>query len=493
MKSLKYNAIMNAILSIANIIFPLITFPYVTRTLGVEVNGKLAFASSVINYFSLFATLGLSTYGIKACAKVRDDKEKLSKTVQELILINVITTSIVMVALIISIVFVPKFNANSQLLIIYSFTMLLNVVGLNWFYSAIEEYKYITKRSIIFKLISLIMMFIFVHNPSDGYIYAIITVLATVGSNILNIIHSRKFIFFKRYNNYNLKPHLKPTLAMFGTYLAVNVYSNLDNVMLGFISGDFEVGIYTAAVKIRLVLTNLITSLGNVLMPRLSYYIEKGEHDNFKKVLIKSYSYIIMIAIPMMVFFCVESKESILLLSGDKYVKAIIPMIILMPIMVISSLSNITGMQILIPNNQENKFMKSVMFGAGVNLILNSILMPRYGAIGAAVSTLIAECGQFTMQINYTRKYVKDIFSLKQLGKVVLATIISAIALIISKHYMNVSFINTELRSLIVLIIGGIVFFAIYSFILIIVKFDMILDLKNSIFNKVSLKDKNKG
>lgn len=486
MKSLKYNAIMNSILSVANIIFPLITFPYVTRTLGVDINGKLAFASSVINYFSLFATLGLSTYGIKACAKVRDDKDKLSKTVQELILINIITTSIVMLTLIISIAIIPKFNDNALLLLIYSCGILLNVVGLNWFYSAIEEYKYITKRSIIFKFISLVMMIIFVHNPNDGYKYALITVLANVGSNILNIIHSKKYISFKKYNKYNLKHHLRPTLSMFGTYLAVNVYSNLDNVMLGFLCGDYEVGIYTAAVRIRVVLTNLITSLGMVLMPRLSYYIEKGEHDNFNQVLKKSYAVIIMISIPMMLFFMITSKESVLLLSGNEYIKATIPMMILMPIMVISSLSNITGMQILIPNNQEDKFMKSVTVGAILNLFLNLIIMSKFGATGAAIATLIAECGQFTMQILYTRRYVKDIFSLKQLGKVVFASIVASIIIIIFKNYVELNLSNTEISSVILLMISGCIFFTVYTVLLFIVKFNLIIEVKSWLYSKFS-------
>lgn len=485
MKSIKYNAIMNGILSIANIIFPLITFPYITRTLGVNINGKLNFASSVINYFSLFATLGLSTYGTKACAKVRDDKDKLSKTVQELVIINMITTTIVLLILIISIVIIPKFSDNSLLLLIYSCGMILNVAGLNWFYSAIEEYKYITTRSIIFKVISLIMMILFVHDPNDGYKYALITVLASMGSNIFNIVHSRKYIYFKKYNKYNLKHHLRSTLSMFGTSLAINVYSSLDKVMLGFLSGDFEVGIYTAAVKIRMVLTNLITSLGTVLMPRLSYYIEKSEYNNFKKVLKKSYSIIIMISVPMMMFFMISAKESILLLSGNDYKSAIIPMIILMPIMVISSLSNITGMQILIPNNEEDKFMKSVSVGAILNLFFNLILMSKLGSIGAAIATLIAECGQFTMQIFYTRKYVKDIFSLNQLLKVIFSATVSSIIIIILKSSIKVEIKSMELNCFISLVVTGIIFFATYISILFILKFDQVIEVKKWSYQKL--------
>ena len=191
MKSIKHNALVNGILSIANIIFPLITFPYISRVLLVEANGRLNFASAALNYFSLFATLGLTTYGVKACARVREDRAKLSKTVHELLLINVVTTLIAMSALGLAIAFVPRFNKEWMLLLIYSWNMILNVVGMNWMYSAIEQYDYITKRSIFFKFLGVVLMFLFVHSPKDCYIYAMITVFANVGGNILNIIYSR--------------------------------------------------------------------------------------------------------------------------------------------------------------------------------------------------------------------------------------------------------------------------------------------------------------
>lgn len=284
MKSIKHNVIVNGILSVANIIFPLITFPYISRVLGVEANGALNFANATVNYFSLFATLGLSTYGIKACAKVRDDRRQLSKTVHELLLINLVTTTLASVALIIAIICIPRYRDSWMLLFIYSWGMVLNVAGLNWLYSAVEQYDYITKRSIAFKLLGVILMFIFVHKPSDYIAYAIITVIANVGGNILNIIYLKKYIDFKWFGNYEIKEHLKPTLAMFATYLAVNVYSNLDSVMLGFIQNDYQVGIYTAAVKVRSILTTLITSIGTVLLPRMSYYIYNDEIDEFKKL-----------------------------------------------------------------------------------------------------------------------------------------------------------------------------------------------------------------
>lgn len=478
MKSIKYNAIVNGILSVANIIFPLITFPYISRVLGVEVNGKLNFASASLTYFSLFATLGLSTYGVKACARVREDRTKLSKTVHELLLINAVTTTIACIALVIAIFVVPRYHQEWKLLFIYSWNMILNVVGMNWLYSAIEQYDYITKRSIAFKFIGVVLMFLFVHSPADRYKYAVITVFANVGGNILNIIYSRNFIIYKWYGDYNCKQHIKPTLAMFATYLAVNVYSSLDSVMLGFMCGDFQVGIYTAAVKIRTVLTTLITSVGTVLLPRLSFYIAGGKWDEFKRLLKKSYCTIIMMAVPMMVYFILAAEPSIIFLSGAEYADAATPMKILMPIMLITSLSNITGMQILIPTGGEWKFAISVTCGALVDLILNVIFIPRMGANGAAIGTLFAELTQFSVQLFFTWKYICGAISAKGTVQVVIATILGS-----AGYYLISSILH--LGTFATLFITAMVFFGVYAVVLLAFRYEMLIELLNMVCSPI--------
>lgn len=471
MKSLKHNAVMNTILSISTIVFPLITYPYVSRTLGVEMNGRLSFAQSTINYFSLFATLGLTTYGIKACAQVRDSKEKLSRRVQELLIINIITTSIVFVALIASILIVPKFRQEHTLLLIYSLNILLNVAGLNWLYSALEKYDYITIRSIVFKLISIILMFIFVHNPSDGYIYACITVFANVGSNVLNIIRARKYITFKPLGNYKIKQHIKPTFTLFSTYLAVNVYTSLDNVMLGFISGNFEVGIYHTAVRIQGILSALVTSVGTVLIPRLSYYAHNDEKKGFTRILKKSYKVHVMLAVPVTVFFIAFAPVTVLVIAGAKFYGAVVPMQIIMGTVIVTALSNIIGMQIFIPIGKENAFLKAVICGAVTDLILNAILMPSYGAIGAAIATLIAQIVQFTLQMIQGWKYVKEIFEVISAIKIAIG---SVLACGIAYVLMNVFYKNAHV--VVSLCISAAIFGMIYALYLWIIDYKAFTD-----------------
>lgn len=474
MKSIKYNAIVNSILSVANIIFPLITFPYISRVLGVELNGKLSFASSSLTYFSLFATLGLTTYGIKACARVREDRNKLSKTVHELLMINAITTILACIALIVAILTISKFHQEWKLLFIYSWNMILNVVGMNWLYSALEQYDYITKRSIAFKFIGVVLIFIFVHHPADCYKYAIITVFANVGNNILNIIYSRKFITYKWFGSYNCIQHVEPTLAMFATYLAVNIYSSLDSVMLGFICGDYQVGIYAAAVKIRTVLTTLITSIGTVLLPRLSFYIANEKIKEFHVLIKKSYCMTIMLAIPMMAYFILAAKPSILFLSGSEYIEAATPMRILMPIMLISSLSNITGMQILIPTGGEWKFAISVTCGAIVDVIMNAFLIPQMSATGAAYGTLFAELTQFCVQLAFTRRCIQGTVSFKPTLQVFGGSVVGT-----GGYLLITLFIHTS--ALLTLIITAIVFWGLYVICLLVFKNEMFMEIVDMI------------
>ena len=206
---------MNAILAASTIVFPLITFPYISRVLLVEGNGKIAFASSVVNYFSMIASLGIPTYGIRACAQVRGDKEKLSHTVQELLIINMVTTGISLLAFLVSLVTVPQFAAEKELMLINGVSMVLATLGVTWLYSALEQYAYITVCSMAFKVIGIVLMFLFVKAPEDYIIYGAVSVVAGSGSYVLNLINLRKYVSLKKNGKYNFRRHIKPIFVFF--------------------------------------------------------------------------------------------------------------------------------------------------------------------------------------------------------------------------------------------------------------------------------------
>ena len=195
-QDIRWNFIMNAVLKMSAFIFPMITFPYVSRILGAQGNGKITFATSVISYFSMFAQLGIPTYGIRACAMCRNDKIKLNRTVQELLIINCVTVVLSYILLIVCLAFVPKFQENRNLIIITSVTIILNAIGMDWLFQALEQYSYITIRNLLFKVISIVLMFAFVHKTQDYIVYGAINVIGTCGSNVFNLIYSSKFFVF---------------------------------------------------------------------------------------------------------------------------------------------------------------------------------------------------------------------------------------------------------------------------------------------------------
>ena len=414
-RSVKFNFLMNMILTASSFIFPLVTFPYVSRVLLVEGNGYVSFATSVLTYFTMFASLGIPSYGIRACAQVRDDKTELSRVTQELLIINIVTTILFSAVFVVSLYTVPQFKEQQTLLWINGVSLILNAVGVNWFYSALEQYSYITVRSVIFKVLSIILMFIFVHQQGDYIIYGAILVLATSGSNLLNFFHLRKFITLKPVGQYRFKRHIKPILFFFAASAATSVYTNLDTVMLGFLlpqeTASYEVGLYTAAVKMKTILVTAITSLGTVLLPRLSYYIVHKMEQEFQNMIIKSFQFVLIGSVPLCAYFILFAQDTILLLSGEAFLGAVVPMMVLMPTLVFIGLSNITGIQILVPQGREKLLLISIVAGAVLNFILNAIWIPYWGAVGAAVSTTIAEALVLAVQLWFLRKELRSVWT----------------------------------------------------------------------------------
>ena len=275
---------MNIILTMSSFIFPLITFPYVSRILLPVGTGKVSLATSIITYFSMFAQLGIPTYGIRVCAAARDDRKKLSKIAQELLIINLIMCVVSYIVLFGMIFSVSKMQEEKNLYIVLSFTIILTSIGMEWLYKALEQYTYITVRSVCFKFIALVAMFLLIHEQKDYVIYGGITIFAASASNVLNLINAHKYIDLKPVGNYDFKQHMKPILIFFAMSCATTIYTNLDTVMLGFMSTDADVGYYNAAVKIKVILVSVVTSLGTVLLPRASYYIQRGEVKEFHRI-----------------------------------------------------------------------------------------------------------------------------------------------------------------------------------------------------------------
>lgn len=478
-QSIKINFVMNSILTMSSFIFPLITFPYVSRILLPSGIGKVSLATSVITYFTMFAQLGIPTYGIRACAKVRDNRKELIKVSQELLIISIIMSAISYMILFILLFSVSKFRCEKELYVILSFTILLTAIGMEWLYKALEQYTYITMRSVIFKFIALIAMFFLVHKQTDYVVYGGITIFAASASNILNLFNAYKYINLKPVGNYNFKRHIKPVLIFFAMSCATTIYTNLDTVMLGFMTTDADVGYYNAAVKIKVILVSVVTSLGTVLLPRASYYIQMGELKEFRRITRKALNFVFLMAMPLMLYFIYFAKEGIFFLSGDNYVGAIIPMQVIMPTLLLIGITNILGIQILVPTGREKIVLYSEIVGAIVDVIINALLIPVYASTGAAIGTLIAEFAVFFVQIYILRDEILDAFRYIPYVKIIIALLFGSI-ISLGVKMLNVGCFFS-------LIISSILFFGSYGVVLLILKEELIFEIFNLIKAKIML------
>ena len=467
-KSLKLNFIMNAILTMSSFLFPLITFPYVSRILLPIGTGKVSFANSVVTYFVMISQLGIPTYGIRACAIVRDDEEKLKKTVYELFAINVVMSILAYIVFFAALIYVPRLRADRTLFLITGTLIFFNTIGVEWLYKALEQYTYITVRSIIFKFIALIAMFVLVHDVDDYVIYGGISIFAASASNAFNFIRLRKIIGKKKVSQLNFKQHFKPVFTFLIISCATTIYTNLDNVMLGFMKDDVEVGYYNAATKIKNILVSIVTSLGTVLMPRASYYLQNGMEDEFFKLSKKAVKFVFLAATSMMIYFMLFAREGVLFLSGEAFEGAILPMMIVMPTLFFIGLTNIMGIQMLVPMGREDAVMISTFAGAIVDLILNAIFIPMLGSTGAAIGTLVAEFVVLIVQMIYLKKDVRYLYSKQDYLKILAALLIAVVSAGIVKVFVPGVFIK--------LVISAVLFFGLYGIALYVMKEEIVTE-----------------
>lgn len=426
------------ILTGSQYIFPLITFPYVSRVLLAEGNGEINFALSVVNYFVLLASLGIPTYGVRACALVREDKNKLSRTVQELFLLNFVTTLISFAALLASIILIPTFSRYTELIIIQSATLWLNLLGVDYMYQALEEYSYITRRSIGFKAIGVLLMFLFVHERNDVAIYAAVGVIGSSGSLLLNFIKARSYISFKPIRPWKFGQHLRPILDFFLLSASWTLFSNCGSVVLGFMSNTTEVGYYAAALKVKTLLASSVSALGTVLLPRLSSYYHANKMNEFYRLLVKDSSLICVFGLYIVAFGIVDADQIILLLSGESYIAAVPAMRAIMLSVMCVGFSTMLGSNVLIPQGRERVTTNSTFIGFILLAPLTCLLVPVFGAAGAAIATTTGELLIVLVEGFALRRDLGRLFDIETIIKAIGSCLLALVVLIVFKLTISV-------------------------------------------------------
>lgn len=427
--SVKVNAMMNFGMKVAGAVCTLISYPWVFRVLGAEGVGRVAFATSVLNFFTMLATLGIPNYGGRECARVRDDKEQLTKVTHELLIIQAVTTLLATVLMALTVALVPKLRAEPQLFAIQLFVLAMSVLSTEWLYAGLEQYGYITLRVITLKTLTVVLIVALVRDVNDWLMYAMLLGFAVFMPNVLNLFGLQRFVSLRRCRQpYELKRHIGPILIFFAQSAAITVYTSLDSAMLGFISGDYWVGMYDAAVKIKLILSYFITSLGTVLMPRLSNYLHNKREGDFRKSVAESTEFTLMAGLSLTVYFLLMAPECVVFLFGEESLPAAGVLRMLAPTVLLIGCSNVTGIQILTPKGRESAVMWSMICGAAVDFVLNLLFIPRFHAVGAALGTLIAEMAVLGVQLWCLRDFFKSLRGEIRGGKLLFAALLAAAA-----------------------------------------------------------------
>ncbi|MCC4412602.1 flippase [Limosilactobacillus reuteri] len=471
MKSLSINAFLNTLRNVLNMIFPLVTFPYVARILGAQNLGIYNFSNTFISYFLLIAGLGINTYAIREGAKYREDRKKLNNFVAQLYSINLVSTLISYILLGSVLVLAHNLRIYVICILIFSIQIFFTTIGVEWIYSIFEDYTYITIRSIFFKLISLILLFVLVKHKSDYLIYAAITVFASVGSNILNYIHVKKFCDIKITKVMKIKKHIKPILIIFASNIAILLYVNSGITLLGIMKNAYIVGIYSASTKIYSVLKTVLSSALIVTVPRLAMLYGKKNFNEYRKVASNVFNFLTLVTIPATIGLIIVSKSVILVLSGRDFVSATLSLQLLSIAAIFSIFSWFYNDCILIPAKKERVVLIATIVSAIVNILLNIVLIPNYNQNASAFATIIAELVGMIISIYYGRKVVTIKNFYNNFSTVVIASIGMAIIGVI----INFLKLNTFISLIMVICLSGIA----YLIMLIILKNKLVINIIN--------------
>lgn len=419
------NYIYQFIYQLINIIFPILTLPYVSKVLGAENLGMYTYSFSIITYLILVSDLGIRNYGSRKVAYCRENKGELEKFFWELLLQKFYIS---MLVFLLSFIYFFYTNKN-EIFLIQIFYIIISFLDISWLYQGLEDFKKIMLRNLILKLFLLVLIFLFIKEKDDLLKYTKLMIIVNLlGNLILWVKIPVSNLRFK-----NLKPfsHLKNSFIMFLPQVAITMYTTLDRIMLGSMCDKKYVTYYDISNKMIIISMVLITTAGSVFLPKISNLYSNNEYEEIKELIKKSTNIFILIMFPLIFGILSVADGFIELLFDKTYMEVAFLMKMMSITIVFWTLNNITGSHILIPMGRENKITFSVFLGCFINLVLNYILIKKYNALGAVIATIITEGIVTIIQIYFS----KDYFQVNL--KTVLKSLISAVIMFLMLKYIN--------------------------------------------------------
>lgn len=447
--SLVKNSIVNVIRYVLKILLPMITFPYVTRVLLPENYGKVNFCFSIIGYFILLAGLGINEYAIREGAAHRENRKDMGKFSSQIFTIGLIST-LISYLLLAGFLFLGAIEKDYKIILaIQSLSLILTTLGVEWIYTIYEDFTYITIRSFIVQIISIICIFLFVKNENDYYIYAAITVGSTGLGYLINFIHARKYVDLRTTAKPDLKKHLKPILILFCNAALISVYIYSDKVILGIFLGDESVGIYEVSVKIYMMIKGALNAMVLVTMPRLSAYLRENKNEEYLSLAGKTLNSQIIVACPAAFGLFMISGNVVRIFAGDEYLKATDSLRILSIALLFAVLANIYVYVLMITQRMDKQILYATIFSSLLNIVLNIILIPLWGINVAAYTTLLSELSVAIIGVWCCRKKVPVRLSVKAVaGTVIGCACIVAVCLALSQFGLSL-ILDTALKVII--------------------------------------------
>lgn len=478
--SIKLNSILNIILSASAVLLSLVTYPYLTRVLKPTGVGTISFVRSVVSYFTLFAELGMPLYGMRACAKVKDNEALLADTVSELLSINISAHVVVASVLALTVAIIPQFRTSWILFLVLGIAMLIDCVNPVWLFRGIERYVFVTAMSIGGKIFTALGIFLLVKSESDTFVYACILAGCAAICSIADFLYMKAKVISKlpKLKRPQISKHLKPVMIFFLMSCATTLYINMDVVMLRLIKGQAEVGYYDVGLKVKTILNSISASLWTVALPRATGHWDSGDKKSAEDFIKKLLHVLYTIEFPLALFFIAFSDSAVMFLGGADYTEARIPMIFVLLSVFAIAIGNVISGEVLVSNGKEKIVLYSEITGVVVNLLLNYILIMKYSVLGAAIATLVTETLVTLIQLTYSKVSLKlALWNSKNILLPLSATILGILASIWVESLNILAFFK--------LAIGGCIFAIVYAIIMLLFKDEIVTDIFNTVISVI--------
>lgn len=401
------------------IVLPVITTPYITRVFSSSALGSYGYYNSIVTYFILLATLGVANYGTK---EISGHRKEVQKTFWGIYSLQVLATCLALVLYIAVCLIIP--SMNNLIAYILGFSLLSRGLDISWLFQGMEDFKKITVRNTAVKLLGVASIFIFVKKPSDLYLYIVLLVGYDLLGQLSMWLPAREHIGRPHLDIVYAKQHIKPVILLFLPQIAISLYITLDRTMLGALSSTTDVGIYDQALKFLNILLTIVTSLGSVMLPRVSNLLSSGNQKAVNKLHEMSFLVYNLVIFPMVAGILIVNKDFVNFFLGKDFQDARYAIAIMVFRMFFIGWTNIMGIQILIPHNKNREFMLSTTIPAFFSIGLNILLIPSLGYIGASIVSVATEGLVWLIQLYFTRSYLKEIKILPSMLKILAASLV---------------------------------------------------------------------